>query len=336
MGGLTKEYVLKRIGMFLLTVWLGTTIIFFVPRLAPGDPIQAMIGRMVAQGTTIENADELIEAWTERFGLNEPLPVQYVRYLGNLVTFNTGYSLAFFPAEVDDMVGRAMPWTLGLLLIATVISFILGNAVGALLAWRKTPRLAKTLLPLTMTFTAIPPFMLGILLIYLFSFQLEWLPFTGAYERGLSPALNLEFIWSVIKHGTLPALAVIFTTMGFWALGMRGMMITIDGQDYMVLAEAKGLKPWRIFTMYGIRNGILPQLTALAITIGSIAAGSVIVEYIFTYPGMGYLLYEGIVNSDYNLIQGIVFYLILGVALAVLAIDLLYPLIDPRITYQRS
>ena len=336
MGGLTKEYVFKRIGMFLLTVWLGATIIFIVPRLAPGDPITATIGRMTAQGGSVENADQLIEAWRERFGLDQPVFIQYIRYLGNMATFNTGYSLAFFPAEVSDMVARAAPYTIGLLFLATLMSFFIGNLVGALIAWRPTPMVFRNLLPITITFTAIPPFMLGILLIYLFSFQLEWLPFTGAYERGIDPGLNLEFILSLIKHGTLPALAIVLTTMGFWALGMRGMMITLDGQDYMVLAQAKGLRPGRIFFWYGIRNGILPQMTALALTLGSIAAGSVIVEYIFTYPGLGYLLYQGITNSDFNLIQGIVFYLVLGVSLAVLIIDLVYPLIDPRITYQRS
>ncbi len=336
MGGLTIAYVLKRLGMFLLTVWLGATVIFIVPRLAPGDPITATIGRMIAQGGSVENSDELIEAWKARFGLDEPPPVQYVRYLANLATFNTGYSLAFFPATVDQLVFRAMPWTLFLLLAATIISFIAGNGVGALIAWRPTPRWIRRLLPITIVFTAIPPFMLGILLIYLFAFQLEWLPFAGAYGRGLSPGLNLPFILSALKHAILPATAIVLTTMGFWALGMRGMMITMDGQDYMILAQAKGLRPGRIFLRYGIRNGILPQMTALALTLGSIAAGSVIVEYIFTYPGMGYLLYQGIINSDFNLVQGIVFYLILGVALAVLIIDLIYPLIDPRITYQRS
>jgi peptide/nickel transport system permease protein len=335
MGGLTRGYVLNRLGMFFLTVWLGATIIFFVPRMAPGDPVTATIGRMISQGSTVENADELIEAWRERFGLDESLPMQYLKYLGNLATFNTGYSLAFFPTEVDDLVARAAPWTIGLLTIATLLSFLIGNAVGALMAWRPTPQWLRRILPVSITFTAIPPFMLGILLIYIFSFVLQWLPFDGAYNsRAVDAGFNLPFILSVIKHGTLPALAIVLTSMGYWALGMRGMMITIDGQDYMVLAEAKGLRPGRIFLRYGIRNGILPQMTALALTLGSIAAGSVIVEKIFNYPGLGYLLYQGILNSDFNLIQGIVFYLILGVALAVLLIDLLYPLIDPRITYE--
>ncbi len=334
--GLSTKYVLQRIGMFLLTLWLGATIIFIVPRLAPGDPVTATVGRMIAQGGSVENSDELIRAWQERFGLDQPVPVQYVRYLGNLATFNTGYSLAFFPAEVDDLVARAMPWTIFLVVVATVVSFFLGNMVGALMAWRPTPSWLRRILPLTILFTAIPPFMLGILLIYVFAFQLEWLPFAGAYGRGLTPGFNLPFILSAIKHAILPATAIILTTMGFWALGMRGMMITIDGQDYMVLAEIKGLRPRRVFSRYGVRNGILPQVTALALTLGSIAAGSVIVEYIFTYPGMGYLLYQGIINSDFNLVQGVVFYLILGVSLAVLILDLSYPLIDPRISYKKD
>jgi peptide/nickel transport system permease protein len=322
--------------MFLITVWLGMTLIFIIPRLAPGDPIASMVSRMSAQSGSVENSDEIIAAWRERFGLDAPWYVQYLRYLRSLATFNLGYSLAYFPAEVEVLAARTLPWTLGLYLLATLMSFILGNTVGALLAWRRTPNMAKALLPATLTFTSIPPFMLGILLIYVFAFGLKWFPFSGAYERGLEPGLSWEFIASVIKHGTLPALAIVVTTMGFWALGMRGMMVTTTGEDYMILAEAKGLRPSRIFWLYGVRNAVLPQVTALALTMSGIAGAAVIVEYIFTYPGMGYLLYQGIVNADYTLIQGLVYFLIVGVALGVLIIDLLYPLIDPRITYHRK
>jgi peptide/nickel transport system permease protein len=335
MGGITRGYVVRRVVMFLLTVWLGATLIFAIPRLAPGDPVAAMIGRMSAQGSRVEDSAALIAAWRAKFGLDAPWYVQYLRYLRNMATFNLGYSLAYFPTRVEDMVARSMPWTIGLLSLATIMSFILGNTIGALLAWRRTPRTLKNLLPLSLMFTSIPAFMLGILLVYVFAFGLKWFPFAGAYGRGIQPGPTLEFIKSVIHHGTLPALAIVVTTMGFWALGMRGMMITTDGEDYMILAQAKGLKPSRIFWLYGVRNAILPQVTALALTLGAIAGGAVIVEYIFTYPGVGYLLYQGIVNTDYALIQGIVFYLILGVALAVLILDLILPLIDPRITYQK-
>jgi peptide/nickel transport system permease protein len=336
MGGLTRGYLLKRLGMFLLTIWLGSTLIFVIPRLAPGDPVTAMVSRMTAQSGNVENSEQIIEAWRTKFGLDAPWYIQYLRYLGNLVRFDLGYSLAYFPTQVQDMAARSMPWTIGLLVLATLISFVLGNTIGALLAWRRTPGLIKALLPVTLTFTSIPAFMLGILLVYVFAFGLDWFPFAGAYARGVQPGLNWEFVKSVIHHGTLPALAIVATTMGFWALGMRGMMVTTSGEDYMILAEAKGLRPNRIFWLYGVRNAVLPQITALALTLGSIAGGTIIVEYIFTYPGMGYLLYEGIVNTDYALIQGIVFFLIVGVSVTVLILDLLYPLIDPRISYEKK
>jgi peptide/nickel transport system permease protein len=278
----------------------------------------------------------MIQAWRARFGLDAPMHVQYARYLYNSFRFDLGYSMAYFPTKVEDMVQRGMPWTIGLLSLATVLSFVIGNTIGALLGWRPTPRMLKVLLPFSLCFTSIPAFMLGILLTYLFAFRLRLFPFAGAYARGVTPGWTWEFAASVVHHGMLPACAIVVVTMGFWALGMRAMMITTDGEDYMILAQAKGLRPWRIFWMYGVRNAVLPQVTALALSLGGIAGGSIIVEYIFTYPGMGYLLYQGIVNNDYPLIQGIVFILICGVATAVLIIDLIYPFVDPRITYERG
>ena len=335
MGGLTKGYIIRRIGMFFITVWLGATLIFIIPRLAPGDPVAAMVMRMNAQAGNITNSAEMIEAWRARFGLDAPMHIQYLRFLYNSITLNLGYSLTSFPSEVGDMVARSLPWTIGLLSIATVLAFIAGNTVGALLAWRRTPELVRTLLPLTLTFNSIPFFMMGILFIYIFGFALRWFPVTGAYGRGMTEGFNWPFISSVIWHGVLPAFSIVVTSMGGWALGMRGMMITSDGEDYMILAQAKGLRPSRIFWRYGVRNAVLPQVTALALSIGGIVSGNILVEYLFAYPGVGYLLYQGIVTADYTLIQGIVFILILATAMAVLVIDLLYPLIDPRITYQK-
>ena len=336
MKGLTKEYVLKRLGMFLLTVWLGATIVFIIPRLAPGDPVEGMIGQMAITGAHIENSEEMIELWRTRFGLDQPILVQYFRYLYNTFTFQQGYSLTSFPATVDSMISRSLPWTIGLLAIATLISFILGNLIGALMAWRGTPGLVKAILPLSLIFTSIPAFMLGILLIYLFSISLDWLPYAGGFARGLAIGWNWQYISSVIKHSVLPALSVIMVTIGSWALQMRGMMITTDGEDFMILAEAKGLSAWRIFWAYGVRNAVLPQITALGVTLGTIAGGFVVVEMVFAYPGLGYLLFEAILRSDYTVIQGVVFYVILAVALAILLVDLTYPLIDPRITYKKG
>ena len=229
MRGLTREYVLRRFLMFLLTVWLGATVLFIIPRLAPGDPVTAMVTRMM-QRSYVEDAQAIITAWKARFGLEAPLGIQYLRYMFNLVRGDLGYSLAFFPTTVGEMIADALPWTIGLLSVATVISFILGNLVGALMGWRGTPNWLRNLLPVTLLFTSIPYFMLAMLLIYLFAFMLKWLPISGGYGRGVQIGLNWPFIRSVIEHAILPAASIVVTSMGFWALGMRGMMITTDGE----------------------------------------------------------------------------------------------------------
>jgi peptide/nickel transport system permease protein len=335
MRGLTRTYVIRRLGMYVLTVWLGSTIIFIIPRLVPGDPVAAMISRMSQSAGRVANSAEIINAWRARFGLDAPVPIQYLRFLKNSVTLDLGYSLGQFPATVTGMVAQALPWTIGLLALATLISFIIGNLIGALMAWAPTPAWVRRLLPISLTFTSIPFFMLAILLIYVFGFGLRLLPFSGGYGRDLSIGWNWPFMLSVAQHAILPALSIVVASMGYWALGMRGMMITNAGEDYIILARAKGLSPARLFLRYAVRNAVLPQVTALALTLGSIVGGAVLVEYLFAYPGMGYLLYQGIVTNDYALIQGIVFILILTTATAVLIIDLVYPLIDPRISYQQ-
>ena len=336
MGGITLRYLARRLAVFFLTIWASATIIWAIPRLAPGDPVSAMVARMTEQAGFVENSDVIIEGWKERFGLNDPLYVQYGRFLGNTVRLDFGYSLAHFPTPVSEMIGYALPWTVGLLLIAVLITFLLGNFLGALLAWRGTPRLVKYTIPLGMIFTSIPPILAAIFLIYTFAFTLGWFPITGSYGRGMQPQLTSEFVVSVIKHGILPALSIVLVTFGYWALGMRGMMMTVEGEDYIHLARAKGLSPFYILYRYMIRNAILPQVTALAITLGTLVSGQVLVEYIFAYQGMGTLLFSSIRNQDYPVIQGVSFYVIVLTALAVLIIDLLYPLIDPRITYERG
>ena len=334
MRGLSWGYVLRRLGMFFFTIWFSATIMFVIPRLAPGDPVTSMITRLSAQAGFVEGSAELIEAWRERFGLDAPLPIQYFDYLRNMLTFDFGYSLSQFPVTVQSMIARAIPWTIGLLTLATVISFLAGSLIGALMAWRRTPGLVKVFLALTLTFTSIPFYILGLLLIYVFVFGLGWFPVAGGYDSAVAPGFNAAFIGSVIKHGTLPALSIVIASMGFWALGMRGMMITVEGEDYLTLARAKGLNPLRILFRYEIRNAILPQVTALVLSFGHIVGGTVLVEYIFGYPGMGSLLFHALSNSDSTVTEGIVFILIVTTVTAVLIIDLVYPLLDPRITYE--
>lgn len=338
MAGLTLGYVIRRVGMFFLTVWLGTTIIFIIPRLAPGDPVAAMITQLQNQAGRVENSAEIIAAWRARFGLDDPMPIQYLRYLRNTLTFDLGYSLRFFPTTVQEMITRNLPWTLRLLVVALFFQVLIGNTIGALMGWRRTPRLVKNSLPLGLTFSSVPAFMMALLLIYVFAFGLGWFPVSQGIGRGLGLdwQWDWEYIKSVAHHMVLPVLAIVVTGMGGWALGMRGMMITTDGEDYMILAQAKGLRPSRVFLRYGVRNAILPQITAVALTMGTLVGGQILVEYMFAYPGMGTLLNVGIINGDYTLIQGVAFFLIVATSLAVLILDLAYPLLDPRITYQRG
>ncbi|MFN8225001.1 MAG: ABC transporter permease [Gaiellales bacterium] len=335
MRGISSKYLLGRLLRFALTVWLGATLIFVIPRLGPSDPTDAILGRLAASGASVDNAQALIDSYRDRFGLDESPSSQYLHYLANTFTLRNGYSLSQFPATVDDLVWAALPWTIGLILVSTLVSFILGTLIGALLGWPGTPRIVRRTLPLTLVFTSLPAFMLGILLVYVFAYRLAWFPYSGAYSADVSPAFTLDFLGSAAYHAVLPAASVVLVTMGAWALGMRGMMVTTAGEDYMVLARAKGLRPRRIFLQYGIRNAILPQITALGLALGTIAGGFVVVETVFAYPGLGSLLYRAILDNDYTVIQGVTFYLVLGVALAVLILDLVYPLLDPRISYER-
>ncbi len=336
MRGLTKEYVLQRFLMYLLTIWLGSTLIFIIPRLAPGDPITVMITRVSLDSGYVENADQIIAAWKARFGLDDSLWVQYARYWGNVFRLDFGFSLAHFPTKAWTMVRPALPWSLGLLSLATALSFLVGVTVGALMGWRRTPRWLQLILPSSLTFTAIPYFMFGIVLIYVVAFKLDWLPATGAYSRSVNPGWNWPFIQNVASHAILPVVSIVLTSMGGWALGMRGLMISVNNEDYFLLAQVKGLSPTRIFFRYGVRNAILPALTALALGLGGLISGSILVEFIFAYPGTGYTLYQSIIAQDYTVTQAIANLIIIVTATSVFLLDLLYPLIDPRITYKRN
>jgi len=336
MGGLTKEYILTRFAMWFITIFIGVTAVFFIPRLAPGDPITGQITRMMEREGRVENAQEIIAAWKKAFGLDDPLHIQYIKYLGNLSRFDFGYSLAKFPIKAWDVVKPALPWSVGLLFVATALSFGIGITIGALMGWRKTPRWLQNILPFSLTFASIPYFMFGILLVYVVAFELHWLPATGGYARNVDPGWNIPFIKSVISHSILPIVSIVLAAMGGWALGMRGLMIGVNNEDFFLLALAKGLSPSRVFFRYGVRNAILPALTALALGLGALISGSLMVEYIFAYPGTGYTLYQSIITQDYPVMQTICNLIIIITATSVFLLDLSYPLIDPRITFRKN
>ena len=234
------------------------------------------------------------------------------------------------------MILEGLPWTIALLSVTTVISFVIGNLLGAFQAWPGAPRWLQFLMPPLLALNAIPFFLLGLVLVYVVGFSLQLLPLYGGYTAGAIPQWSFSFVLDVLRHAILPSLAIILGSLGGWALGMRAMMVTTQGEDYVLFAEAKGLKDRTVFLHYGIRNAVLPQATALALVLGQLVSGAVLVEIIFGYPGIGTLLFQGIRGSDFFLVQGIVFVLIIAIGLATLILDLVYPLLDPRITYRRG
>ena len=336
MGRIPRSYLLNRVVTLLITVWIAATLIWIIPRLSPVDPADIMLGRMAAGAGAVENADQILAQLRENFGLNDPLVVQYVKYIRNVVTFDFGLSTATFPTQVSTLIARALPWTVGLMLLSVIITFFIGNALGALMAWDRSPKLVRVAIPVAMVFTSIPPILSGLLLMWLLAAKLRWFPLTGAYGLTVEPGWTWGFVQSVIHHGFLPALSIVIVTFGFWALGMRGLMITVQGEDYVTLAKAKGLRPRYILYRYMIRNAILPQITAFALKIGLLVAGQVLVERIFAYNGMGKLLYDAILDQDFPVIQGVSFVIILMTAVSVFLVDLVYPFVDPRIRHDGS
>jgi len=328
-----KGYIIRRLIIYVVVIWVAATANFAIPRLAPGDPIMAILQRVNLQGMRMEESAKMIQAYRKMFGLDSNIFIQYIKTLTSYFRFEFGYSLTYFPMKVMDLIKQSLPWTIGLLSTAVVIAFIIGIFVGALLTWGGTPKIVKIFTPFLMIFAAIPYYLVAILLLFIFAFGFGFFPASGVCSLGITVSFTLKSIIDVVYHSILPALSIILTSIGMWALGMRGMMITIEDEDYLILAKAKGLKNRRIFWHYAVRNAMLPQVTALAMSLGTMVGGVILVEVIFAYPGIGSLLYTAISNSDYTLIQGITFVLVVAVATAVLILDLIYPLLDPRITY---
>lgn len=333
MRGIDLGYFLKRLGMFIFVIFIAATINFMIPRFAPGNPIGAITSRVQQASAGIEGGEAMFNAYREMFGLNEPMHIQYINYLGNILRLELGYSLSAFPAGVWEVMRPAIPWTIGLITVSVLITFVLGVAAGAFMAWRGTPTAVKVFIPVSMVFAVLPYYLLALLLLYALAFTTGIFPMGGAYNSRYTPGWDMDFIISMARHAVLPALSIILSSLGLWALSMRALMVNTIGEDYMLLADAKGLKNRRILWWYAVRNAIPPQLTNLAITLGHVVSGSILVEIIFAYPGLGYLLYMSITNSDYTVIQGITLMLSISVGLAVLIIDLIYPRLDPRVTY---
>lgn len=332
------DYIARRFAVFLLVIWAAATLNFFLPRIAKQDPIRAKMLEEAARGGYIRaGLDEMIKEYDKKFGLDKPLWIQYRNYLWDMARLELGYSIAHYPVTVKSMLRNSLPWSIGLLGTATVIAFGIGSLLGALLAWGRTSKLLKFLFPPLLTLSAVPFYLLGLVLMFFFAYETRWFPFFGGYSPGtIIDWHSLKFWGDVLHHSILPALSMILAGLGMWALGMRGMMVTVQGEDYMTLAEAKGLKGTTLFLRYAVRNAILPQTTSLVLTLGYIVGGAVLVEVVFAYPGIGTTLFYAIQRFDYFLIQGIIFTVIVAIAIGTFLLDLVYPLLDPRISYRRA
>jgi peptide/nickel transport system permease protein len=330
------NYLFRRIGFFLVIVWLAATVNFFLPRLTGQDPIREKLMReSMLGGATQAGLEQIIKTYEAKFGLDRPLFAQYLSYLGDMFRGDFNYSIAHYPNRVIDMLMDALPWTVGLLSITFLLSFFVGTFLGALFGWPRAPGYVRWLFGPLLSLNAIPYFLLGLVLLYLFAFAVKWLPSGGGYERGTLPTLSWKFVLDLVYHAILPALSILLAQMGGWALGMRAMMVTTQGEDYMVFADAKGLNERTLFFRYAVRNAILPQVTGLALVLGQLISGAVLVEVVFQYPGIGSLLFRAIRETDYFVVQGIVFFSIVTIGFATLLLDLLYPVFDPRISYER-
>ena len=333
MRGINLSYFVRRIGMFFLVIIVAASFNFLIPRLAPGNPIGAITSRMANASAGIENGQAMFEAYRKRFGLDDPLYIQYAKYMWNTLRLDFGESLSAYPAEVWEIILPAIGWSIGLIGVSVFLTFIMGVTIGALLAAKGTPKILKALLPITLIGGVLPYYLLAMLLLYLFAFTTRLLPMSGAYQSGIPHEFSWAYISSIISHAVLPALSIILTSLGGWALTMRSLMVNTIGEDYMMLAEAKGLRKSRILWWYSVRIAIPPQVAHLAIALGYVVSGAILVEIVFSYPGLGSLLFNAIRNGDYNLIMGITIFSIFAITTSVLIVDLLYPFFDPRIRY---
>lgn len=325
-------YLLRRLAMAALVVFVAVSVNFVIPRLMPGDAVEQQLAQISAAGGQTGDIQAAAAALRERYGLDRPILQQYFDYLGHAVRLDLGVSIAHYPERVADGVMASLPWTIGLLGTATLISFVLGTLLGGVLAWPGAPRLLKIVLLPLVVMSAVPYFMLGIVLLAIFGLAWPILPVAGGFPFGHVAGADLQTALLIVYHAILPATSIVLASLGTWAVAMRGMLVSVLGEDHIMLAEAKGLPARRIFFAYAMRNALLPQLTQLALKLGLLVSGAILVEVIFAYPGIGYRLYLAIGQKDLFVIQGIVLLLSLSIALVMLLLDLVYPLIDPRVT----
>ncbi|MBI5305462.1 MAG: ABC transporter permease [Chloroflexi bacterium] len=319
-----------------MVVFLGVTLTFIIPRFSPNDPVETRVSQMMMSGGQVnpEAVIHLREALNEMYGLKGSSLEQYLAFWGRLFRGDLGPSLSTFPTPVTELIARAMPWTLGLLLTSIIVSWVVGNLLGGIASYYTESRVMHVIDVLSQAVRPIPYYIMALVLLVVFAYFIPIFPFSGAYPAGTRVEWSLNFVLTVIKHSMLPAISLVIVGMGGWFLGMKSLTSNIISEDYVVYAETAGLRPRRILFSYVIRNALLPQVTGLALQLGMIFNGALIMEVVFGYPGMGMLTLQAVMANDYSLIMGIAIFSIIGVATSVLILDLLYPLFDPRVRHQ--
>ncbi len=330
-----KRYLIPRLIQYVLVIWVGITVVFLIPRLTPNDPVMRMIGEMRGRGSTLEPGamDGIIHDLTEMYGLGGSWLEQYGAFWGRLVHGDFGVSFFQFPARVSDLIATAAPWTLGLLLTTTAISWIFGNIIGGLAGYYTRKRWSRSLDTVAMVIRPLPYYIFAFALLLLLAYVVRWFPITGGASLGAVPTFTWDYIKDVLWHSVLPALSL--TVLGGCVTfqTMKLLVQNVNAESFVQYAKLGGVTEDRIVGKYIIRNAMLPQITGLALSLGQIFSGALITEIVFGYPGLGGLLFRAIINGDYNLIMGITILSIVGITTAILVVDLTYPLFDPRVRY---
>lgn len=331
-----RRYLIPRLIQYVLVTWLGITVVFIIPRLLPSDPIESMVATLQAQGSYRDPAavKQMVDTLRDMYGLEAGLLEQYISFWKRFLSGDFGPSYFSFPTPVIELIGRSFPWTIGLLLTTTVLSWIIGNITGGLSGYFTESRLLKIFDGVVMFVRPIPYYVLGLTLVLVFAYLFPIFPFGGGYTIGAQVVFTWDFIKDVLKHAFLPALSLSLLGIAVNHQTMRLIIQGVKEEDYIRYARIAAVKERTIFSRYAMRNALLPQITGLTLSLGQIFGGALITEIVFSYPGLGFLLYRAVVNSDYNLIMGITTISIIAITTLILVVDLLYPLFDPRIRFR--
>jgi peptide/nickel transport system permease protein len=324
------RWLIRRLGFYLFATWMALTITFLLPRLMPGSPIAGVLQRL--SPAQIQANPGIVHTYEQLLGGgHQSLISAYGQYLHRVATLNFGISTSNYPTKVSEIVARTIPYSLVLVGIAFVLSFVLGTAIGMVAAWRRGGSFDSVFVPIFMGLAAFPAYFTALLLMYFLGLKLGWFPIQHAYDNGLSPGFNWTFISSAVKHGFLPALVIVIAYAGGWVLNMRTVMINTIGEDYVAMARAKGLRDRRIMTRYAARNAILPPLNGFAAQFATAVGGVIFVELVFSYPGAGYTLQQAALGSDYPLTQALLLVFAICPIVANFLMDIVNLVLDPRV-----